>query len=123
MRSVDGGSPVLGPDILDVLRTGDRAELSLNIPTTLFYLRGHFPGLPVLAGVVQLDWAIRFGRQYFPIGESSAKTVQIKFRKLIHPGVPVRLNLRYAHDRQRLSFEICDAEGLFSSGRIGFAEA
>lgn len=113
---------VLDPAILDVAATEDRVELRFSVPDDLFYLRGHFPGFPVLPGVVQLDWAIHYGRQYFPIGDGPAKTVQIKFRKLIHPNAAILLELTYLRERQRLSFEIRDEEGIFSSGRIGFAE-
>ncbi len=104
------------------VRHGDgRVELGLLVPASLFYLQGHFPGYPILPGVVQLDWAVRYGRQYLPVGAAPAETVQVKFRKPIRPDQHIDLALTYLAERRRLSFECRDGEGLCSSGQIVFA--
>jgi 3-hydroxymyristoyl/3-hydroxydecanoyl-(acyl carrier protein) dehydratase len=45
--------------------SGASATYRLRVPPTLEHFRGHFPGFPILPGVVQLDWAVRFGRLHF----------------------------------------------------------
>ena len=111
---------VTEPAIRDVRRFGGAVELSLSVPKTLLYLSGHFPGFAVLPGVVQLDWAIRYGRQYLGLGSAAAKTVQVKFRKPIRPDRPFDLRLDYSVGQRRLSFECRDEDGVYSSGQVVF---
>lgn len=107
--------------VLCGIRQSERAvELSLSLPQTLLYLQGHFPGFAVLPGVVQLDWAIRYGRQYLGIARTAAKTVQVKFRKPIRPDRPFELRLDYSPEQRRLSFECRDEAGIYSSGQVVF---
>jgi 3-hydroxymyristoyl/3-hydroxydecanoyl-(acyl carrier protein) dehydratase len=109
------------PAIREVRHAGSGVELALSVPPDLLYLRGHFPGFAVLPGVVQLDWAIRYGREYLGLGSAAAKTVQVKFRKPIRPGRPFALRLDYDSEQRRLSFECRDEEGIYSSGQVVFA--
>jgi len=106
--------------IRDVRRSGGGVDLSLSVPKTLLHLSGHFPGFAVLPGVVQLDWAIRYGRQYLGLGSAAAKTVQVKFRKPIRPDRPFDLRLDYSVEQRRLSFECRDEDGVYSSGQVVF---
>jgi 3-hydroxymyristoyl/3-hydroxydecanoyl-(acyl carrier protein) dehydratase len=110
------------PVIRGVRRSLDGLSLSLSVPRTLLYLQGHFPGFAVLPGVVQVDWAIRYGRQYLPLGAGAAKTIQVKFRKPIRPDLAFDLWLAYGAEQRRLSFECRDEGTLYSSGQIVFVE-
>ena len=53
--------------------------------------QGHFPGHPVLPGVVQVDWAIRFGTRAFGDLGGFRGIDQLKFQALIRPGDVVEL--------------------------------
>ena len=115
----EAGSEIKHPEIVDVIRSEDQVELQLLIPGALLYFRGHFPDFPILPGVVQLDWAIQYGRQHFALGTAAPTTIKIKFRKPIRPNHRIVLSLK--HSRGRLDFNYADAEGACSSGQIGFA--
>jgi len=110
------------PVLFSVKRIDDvSAELDLLVPGALSYFRGHFPGYPILAGVVQIDWAIRYGRAHLNVADRPAEVVQAKFRKPIKPGTRLRLRLDYALPSGRLSFSYRDDEGPCSSGQITLA--
>ena len=108
------------PNLRAIRQSGRAVELSLSVPETLLYLQGHFPGCPVLPGVVQLDWAIRYGRQYLGLAKTAAKTVQVKFRRPIRAERRFDLRLDYNPEERRLSFECRDGEGVYSSGQVVF---
>jgi 3-hydroxymyristoyl/3-hydroxydecanoyl-(acyl carrier protein) dehydratase len=108
------------PVICAVRRSGSVTELILRAPDSLLYFDGHFPRFPILPGVVQVDWAIRLGRRHLALDASPARAIQVKFRKPIPPNAELTLTLSLAHDGRRLAFEYRDAQGIYSSGRIGF---
>ena len=113
-------SEIKNPEVVSVIRSDDQIELSLLIPPTLIYFRGHFPNFPILPGIVQLDWAIQYGRDNFDLGAVSPTTIRIKFRKPIRPNTRVTLSLKHLRARNAIDFNYTDAKGACSSGQIGF---
>ena len=70
------------PAVLE--RSGHTFTLAMDPDLTAF--QGHFPGHPVLPGVVQVDWAVRFGSEAFgPLGRFRA-IEHLKFQDPIRPG-------------------------------------
>jgi 3-hydroxymyristoyl/3-hydroxydecanoyl-(acyl carrier protein) dehydratase len=109
------------PEIVEVTRTDERVELKLIVPESLLYFRGHFPGFAILPGVVQLDWAIQYGRDYFALGDVASNEIRIKFRKPIRPNHRVTLTLKHLPARSSIQFDYTDDDGACSSGQIRFA--
>ena len=114
-------SEIKNPEIVAFATSEEQAELKLIVPEALLYFRGHFPAFAILPGVVQLDWAIQYGRQHFALGAAFASTIRIKFRKPIRPNHSLTLSLKYVRSRNCIYFDYADAEGPCSSGQIGFA--
>lgn len=106
------------PEISGVHRLDDGVELHLHIPRDLAYLEGHFPDYPVVAGVVMLDWAIRFAGQHVVPGLAVGRAFQVKFRQVLRPDTTLSLFLRRPGGGARLTFEYRNDTDVFSSGSI-----
>ncbi len=97
-----------------------RVLYELTVPADLFYFDGHFAEAPVLPGVVQVDWAIRYGRAHFALGASFRAIHALKFQQMIRAGVPVRLELVHDIAKGSLGFRFFSGAGSHAGGRILF---
>ena len=95
--------------------------LDLDVPAELAWCRGHFPGFPIVPGVVMLRWALAHARERFGTGEAEPLAVQVKFRRPVRPGDRLTLELRHAPAARRLSFTYRDGEVVCSTGHVTFA--
>ncbi len=93
-----------------------RAEILLHVPRDLEYFVDHFPGAPVLPGIVQIKWALELARRYLGVGGAFAGVEALKFRQVLGPGADVTLELEYAPGKLRFAFR--DAARVYSSGRV-----
>ena len=94
-------------------------HLELDVPLDLAHFSGHFPGTPVLPGVVQIDWAQHLARQL--IGDLPAQfggMEVLKFQQLVRPGDRLQLTLRFDAERGKLHFTFRNGDASCSSGRI-----
>ncbi|WP_188263073.1 AMP-binding protein [Azospirillum tabaci] len=107
------------PDVCAVRPLADGVELDLFIPGDLAQLDGHFPGMPIVPGVAQIDWAVMFANTHLGLGIEAAQSLQVKFRRVTVPDTLVTLALRHAPARRRLTFEYRCGDETLSSGSIG----
>lgn len=106
------------PEIDSVEAGAATATYKLRVPPTLEHFRGHFPGFPILPGIVQLDWAVQLGRRHFEgLGESTGVD-NFKCQALVFPDAALTLELR--RDDAGLHFRYFDAQRTYSSGKILF---
>ncbi len=104
-------------------RQGDSVTLAIEIDPASPYLEGHFDRAAVLAGVVQVEWAVRFGCELFGIGDGFRCMEALKFQKVVRPGDAVKMALDWNRDRATLTFGFSSQVGRHSSGRIVFGAA
>ena len=104
------------PDIRGERRDGNVIELDLFADAELFQFQGHFPNEPVLPGVAQIDWAMRFGREYLGLAAEISRLGQLKFSKLIVGNSNIVLRLEWREEKQRLMFSYSQGEETCSSG-------
>ena len=60
--------------------------------------------MPILPGVVQIDWVVRLANQYLSLGAEAASAFQVKFRRIIGQSQLFTLRLRVLPNH-RLAFE------------------
>ena len=81
---------------------GDHYEL--RVSPSLIHFEGHFPGLPILPGVVLIDWAIRLAAARNPAVRAVTSVDQLKFMAPVPPGAVVSLRLAHEPERCRVRF-------------------
>ena len=107
------------PWVLD-RQSGPEECFSLFLEPGLTAFQGHFPGNPILPGVVQVDWAIAFARLAFGELGGFRGITGLKFLQPIRPGTRVELRLVLEPDRQRLKFQFTCAGARKSIGVVLF---
>ncbi len=103
-----------------------RAELCLRVDGDMFWFQGHFPALPLLPGMAQLDWVLLYGGELLAPGWRFSAVENIKFQRPIPPGTTLRLKLAWQAEQHLLTFSYTilhnDAEQVASSGKISLCQ-
>ena len=110
------------PEVLSEHSDENQIDLQLFIPQDLDYFNGHFPDAPILAGVVQLHWAVEYSKKYFLITAAEVKNIEVlKFQVVIIPGQKLKLSL-IKKTANKVLFSYGSDKGQHASGRIVFEE-
>ncbi len=108
------------PEILGERAGEGRVELELRVPPDLEYFAGHFPGMPILPGVVQIDWSIRLGRERLPVRGGFVAAEQLKFLSIVRPAAHLTLTLELNAEKTKMNFSYAGKERKYSSGALVF---
>ncbi len=113
------------PELLDVKLAQGHLEASLLVAPELAGFAGHFPDFPILPGVVQLDWAVHYAREFLLIDEPVLRVERLKYTCPIIPDTRLQLSLAYDNRKSAVDFRFYrhthDNELLFSQGRLVYA--
>jgi 3-hydroxymyristoyl/3-hydroxydecanoyl-(acyl carrier protein) dehydratase len=108
------------PEVVSETREGDKVSMVLFVPATLGHFAGHFPGFPILPGVVQVDWAVRLARRHFGRLQESYGIDAFKCRAPVPPQTRLTLELAYDEPRSALRFAYADPRRPVCSGTVLF---
>jgi acyl-coenzyme A synthetase/AMP-(fatty) acid ligase/3-hydroxymyristoyl/3-hydroxydecanoyl-(acyl carrier protein) dehydratase len=114
---------VEGMEVLAEARSGDTLHYELRVPPALVHFAGHFPGLPILPGVVQVDWAMRLAAEHVPAVRAVASIDRLKFMAPVSPGAVLKLTLAHDVGRRRVQFAYRMNGRECASGVIVYGEA
>jgi 3-hydroxymyristoyl/3-hydroxydecanoyl-(acyl carrier protein) dehydratase len=109
---------VVEPIVVEERLHGSTAEIRVRVPHDLEYFKGHFPGVPVVAGVVQVHWAMLFARRYLGLSGEFVGIEVLKFQQIMGPDTEALLTLEYAPATAKLHFSFDSHQGRHSSGRV-----
>lgn len=122
LAALMNGDPAAWPRVSALEIGVGGVELALTIPNELGCFPNHFPGFPLLPGVVQIGWAERFGKLFFPIDAPFARMEAVKFNRMIRPRDALRLCLEWRGEAGKLHFQYFNGPDACGSGRFVYAE-
>ena len=95
---------------------------NLSAPDNLIYFEGHFPGQPILPGVVQISWANHFAKKLLHISGRFLRLEKLKFQQVIQPNDNIWLKLSWDNTKNKLSFQYTCKGRSLSSGILVYSE-
>lgn len=120
-KSIDAREESLPMIDAETTSGNECVTLHLFVPANLSLFAGHFPGLPLLPGIAQIDWASRLGSERFAIADGFSRLLNIKFQKPVLPDCKLDLVLNWDAGRRQLAFSYVSAAGCHTSGKIEFS--
>jgi acyl-coenzyme A synthetase/AMP-(fatty) acid ligase len=114
-------APVLAPILLSESLGPRRLERELRVPAELAFFEGHFPGQPVVAGVVQIHWVMLAAADLLGAMPRVQALEGLRFRDILLPEQRFRLSLELSPARDLLRFELSAADSIFATGRARLA--
>ncbi|NOY72113.1 MAG: hypothetical protein GXP14_07015 [Gammaproteobacteria bacterium] len=110
-------SQAILPKIIDQTVEGEQAFYSLYISPDLLCFEGHFPGVAIVPGIVQIEWVVVLAGKLITLGEFK-NMVRVKFNRPILPSITLKLHLALGNGK--VQYRFFNDDGGFSSGRLIF---
>jgi 3-hydroxymyristoyl/3-hydroxydecanoyl-(acyl carrier protein) dehydratase len=110
----------LRPEAQWMSRDAERAVARLDVAADLLVFDGHFPGTPVLPGVAQVDWAVRYAAECFSLPECMLRLDALKFQRPVRPGTSLELSLHWRAADRVLGFVYTSDAGTHAGGSVVF---
>ena len=108
------------PTVLSERHTPGHSEFDILVAGDNPWFEGHFPGRPILPGVIQIAWAVHYAAALHADARTPRAVEQVKFRRPIVPGMRLTLQLTHTPDAARLRYAYRDALHSYSSGTLEF---
>jgi 3-hydroxymyristoyl/3-hydroxydecanoyl-(acyl carrier protein) dehydratase len=98
-----------------------QATLTMYLTKNISWFAGHFPGQPVLPGVVQVHWAAKSAKTIFTDLQAISTISSLKFKTVILPETEIELTLCHNKEKASISFVYLQARQICSSGTLVFS--
>ena len=109
------------PPIIKTSKTEDGIVILLDIVPELEAFKGHFESAPIVPGVVQLQWVIKYAKTYIhEASQTQADMLEVlKFQKVIQPNSKIELDIKLV--KNKLVFAFFSGDIKHSSGKIAIS--
>lgn len=106
------------PKIINKKMLSKGVDLTLEMSPTLDAFKGHFESKPIIPGVVQIHWALKYALLYIEeVNDIEVEQINaLKFHNIITPSSTIELKLRLINEQ--LVFSYTSQELKHSSGKI-----
>jgi 3-hydroxymyristoyl/3-hydroxydecanoyl-(acyl carrier protein) dehydratase len=107
------------PSVITSRATASSIDIVFDINSQLFWFRGHFPGHPVLPGIVQLHWATGIAKEHFGYADGPRIIKRLKFKRIVTPPCHLSLTIEQ-HGDYEIQFIYRTESEEHSQGRLVF---
>jgi acyl-coenzyme A synthetase/AMP-(fatty) acid ligase len=112
------GDTTTEPILLEDSSGPGAIERRYVVPSDLVYLRGHFDRFPLVAGVVQMKWAIDATEELLESSSPTPNPRSVKFRQVLRPLQEFTLRVQLFEAASYADFSLRDGDTEFASGRL-----
>jgi len=109
------------PQLLSCAVQGHEARLTLRLPANLIHFEGHFPEVPILPGVAQLAFVMKYALEHLAVEGDFLGLTQLKFHTPLRPLDEMDLHLQWQPEKRQLRFSYRLKDRTVSSGALRFS--
>lgn len=109
------------PGIISWIQDLSEHRLLLDVNPELVFFKGHFPGNPILPGVVQLHWAVGISASLFNCNGIPYEIKRLKFSNIVQPRSVIELHLNQKNETG-VNFQFTSFGRVHSMGSLEFRE-
>lgn len=109
------------PGIISWIQDLSEHRLLLDVNPELVFFKGHFPGNPILPGVVQLHWAVGISTSLFNFNGIPHEIKRLKFSNIVQPRSVLELYLNQKTETG-VNFKFTSFGRVHSMGSLEFRE-
>ena len=109
------GGPYKRAPILSWIASYPIHRLLLEVHPEIVFMNGHFPNNPILAGIVQVHWAVSIAMSIFNFSDTPGEIKRLKFKNIVQPPVILELLLNQKRENE-LEFQFNSHGKVHSSG-------
>lgn len=111
----ESGGPLRRAPILSWISNHPTHRLLLKVHPEIVFMKGHFPNRPILAGVVQVHWAVSIAMSILGFSDAPTEIKRLKFKNIVQPPVVLELLLNQKKGKE-LEFQFTSHGKVHSSG-------
>jgi acyl-coenzyme A synthetase/AMP-(fatty) acid ligase/3-hydroxymyristoyl/3-hydroxydecanoyl-(acyl carrier protein) dehydratase len=112
---------IINPEILEETIENNYVLVKFKVPTGLYYLKDHFPKIPIVPGFIQIKWVFDYITKIQRHESFSVKSLEVlKFHQILQPNDIFNCEIRFDIKNRKFVFKTWNDEKKFCSGRAFF---